>query len=71
MDNEVLKPCPFCGHSEFTENGGADGLSWIECATCHADGPLANTDWTDNCLDPQRPARLARDLLSRLSRAGP
>ena len=27
---------------------------------------IANTEWVENCLDPQRSARLARDLLTRL-----
>ena len=38
-----LEPCPFCG-----ERRGATykGYKWwrVECATCHAEGPEADTE---------------------------
>ncbi len=37
-----LKPCPFCGSLSIEPFGG-DGVHYIGCTTCEAEGPSAES----------------------------
>lgn len=39
-----LKPCPFCGSEDIGPILGEYGLWWVDCDSCHACGPLGDTE---------------------------
>lgn len=44
LDNEELRPCPFCQDGvELFINGGV-GCRWVECPSCGCDGPAYETE---------------------------
>lgn len=36
---EKLRPCPFCSSDHLTIQS-ADGMKWVHCRRCHAEGPF-------------------------------
>lgn len=62
-----LKPCPFCGAAQDTEQDVADtGVFWVRCSECCAEGSCADTKddavsaWNTRTPDPESAAEIER-----------
>lgn len=39
----TIDPCPFCGSKDVAPHKGEYGAQYVECMTCQAFGPSADT----------------------------
>ena len=46
--SQELNHCPFCGSHELCPRD-QDGISWVECCDCNAEGPT--TEFLDDAID--------------------
>lgn len=42
MDDLNLKPCPFCRSTDLYDHE-QEGIAWIECCDCNAEGPTTES----------------------------
>lgn len=57
MNEEDLKPCPFCGGKDLEEHY-AD--NWVKCKECGAESGIRGTDdWNDRPIEDSQAARIA------------